>query len=219
MHAKLVEAAHNDAEENRRARHFGINGLSPLSRLSSLDFPASFPHDFMHAMFENVVPMLIDLWTHSRKFVAFGTGDEDYVLGSDIWKDIGAACAQSGGTIPAVFGCRVPNPALERSQTTAESTLLFATLLAPALLRNCFKNRRYYDHFITLVQLIDTCMALELCETELRTLREGFADWVMEFERYVIIHGICTCMTELTNFINVADITDTLLTACVCARS
>jgi hypothetical protein len=134
MHAQLVEAAHNDAEEDQRARHYGINSLSPLSRLSSLDFPASFPHDFMHAIFENVVPLLIDLWTHSRKLATFGTGNEDHILDNNVWQEIGAACVQSGATIPAAFGCRIPNLAQERPQMTAESTLLFVTLLAPALL-------------------------------------------------------------------------------------
>jgi hypothetical protein len=156
-----------------------------LSRLSSLDFPGSFPHDFMHVIFENVVPMLIDLWTRSRKFSAFGTGDEDYILDKDLWREIGAACVQSGATIPAVFGCRIPNLAQERPQTTAESTLLFATLLAPVLLRNRFKSRRYYDHFIRLVQLIDSCMALELPRAEIEEIRKGFATWVVDFERYV----------------------------------
>jgi hypothetical protein len=164
MHAKLVEATHNDSEEERRSWHYGINALSPLSRLSSLDFPTSFPHDFMHAIFENVVPLLIDLWTHGCKFATFGSGDKDYILNKHVWQDISTACAQSGGTIPAAFGCRVPNLSQDRLQTTAKSTLLFMTLLAPALLCNRFKSHHYYEHFIELVQLIDLCMVLELPE-------------------------------------------------------
>lgn len=190
MHAQLVEAAHNDAEEDRRSRHYGINALSPLSRLSSINFPASFPHDFMHVMFENVVPMLIDLWTHSRKFATFGTGNEDYIIDNDVWREIGAACVQSGATIPAVFGCRIPNLAQDRPQTTAESTLLFATLLAPALLRNRFNSRHYYDHFIKLVQLIDMCMALELPQHQIEEIRNGFATWVIDFERYANSYAV-----------------------------
>lgn len=207
-HAQMVEAAHNDAEEDRRARHYGINALSPLSRLSSLDFPASFPHDFMHAVFENVVPLLIDLWTRGRKFATFGSGDEDYILDADIWREIGAACAQSGGTIPAAFGCRVPNLAQERPETTAESTLLFTTLLAPALLRGRFKARRYYDHFIELVQRIDMCMALELPEREIQTVREGFANWVAEFERLYYRHTadrLRVCTLPIHSLLHVAD--------------
>jgi hypothetical protein len=188
MHAQLVKSAHNNAEEDRQACHFGINVLSPLSRLSSLDFPSSFPHDFMHAMFENVIPLLIDLWTRSCKFATFGTGNEDYIIESGVWREIGAACAQSGSTIPATFGCRIPNLAQDRPQSTAESTLLFATLLAPALLRNQFKSRRYYDHFVRLTQLIDMCMAFELTPAEIEQIRKGFAAWVVDFKRCVKLY-------------------------------
>jgi hypothetical protein len=60
-----VGSAKNDTEETRRGRESGISGLSQLARLSSLQFPDSFPHDFMHVIFENIVLGLIDLWTHS----------------------------------------------------------------------------------------------------------------------------------------------------------
>ncbi|KAG8795321.1 hypothetical protein FRC12_016053 [Ceratobasidium sp. 428] len=42
----------------------GINGLSSLLRVPGIDFPGLFPLDFMHAMFENVIKTLINLWTH-----------------------------------------------------------------------------------------------------------------------------------------------------------
>jgi hypothetical protein len=190
-HAQLVEAASNDAEEDRRSRHYGINVLSPLSHLSSLNFPASFPHDFMHAIFENVIPLLVDLWTCSHWFLTFGTGDEDYILDGNVWREIGAACAQSSGTIPAALGCRVPNLAQDYSQRTAESTLLFTTLLAPVLLRNRFHSRKYYDHFIKLVQLIDMCMGLELPRPQIVKICEGFVTWVTNFEKCVKIYSLC----------------------------
>lgn len=183
LQAQQVESAPTDAEEDRHSRHFGINSLSPLSRLSSLDFPASFPHDFMHALFENVLPTLIDLWTHSRRFSNYGSGHEDYVLDADRWKAIGLACAQSGDWIPSAFGCRIPNLAQEQPQTTSESTLLFATLLAPALLRQQFNNRAYYVHFIELVRLINLCLDLEVSRRDICTIREGFAKWVADYER------------------------------------
>ncbi|CAE7076308.1 unnamed protein product [Rhizoctonia solani] len=207
IQANLVETAHNDAEADRRARHFGINALSPLSCLSSLDFPVSFPHDFMHAMFENVIPLLIDLWTHGRKFSTFGSGDEDYIIDTDLWKSICLACVQSGGTIPAIFGCRVPNLALERSQTTAESTLIFATLLAPALLRNRLGGQ-YYKHFVELVNLIDTCLALETHTFEIPKIRERFANWVLYFERLYYRHAanrLRVCTLPIHSLLHIAD--------------
>ncbi|KAH0603579.1 uncharacterized protein H6S33_007901 [Morchella sextelata] len=41
---------------------YGIKGLSILSRLSSIDFPRSFPPDAMHLWFENIVPDLVKHW-------------------------------------------------------------------------------------------------------------------------------------------------------------
>lgn len=107
--AIYVGDALNDAEETWQGWDTSINALSPLACLSSIDFPGSFPHDFVHVIFENVVPGLIDLWTHSGKYSAFGSGNEDNMLHPDVWTAIGEACNNSGDTIPSVFGCRVPN--------------------------------------------------------------------------------------------------------------
>lgn len=185
LQAQQVESALTDAEEDRCSRHFSINTLSPLARLSSLDFPTSFPHDFMHAMFENVIPTLIDLWTHGGKYSSYSSGFENYILNADVWQAIGSVCAESSTTIPSVFGCRIPNLAKEHSQTTSESMLLFATLLAPGLLRQQFKSRTYYVHFIELVRLINLCLDLQLPRHDIQTIREGFAKWVTDYKRYV----------------------------------
>ncbi|KAF8607088.1 hypothetical protein BDV93DRAFT_531710 [Ceratobasidium sp. AG-I] len=179
--AKQVESTPTDTKEDKRSRHFGINGLSPLSRLSSLSFPTSFPHDVMHLMFENVVPTLIDLWTRSRKFASFGTGREDYLLEQEDWNSIGAACAASGNTIPAAFGCRITNLAASR-QTTSESMLHFVTLLAPALLRGRFQRSTYYTHFLKLVWLINLCLAFDVWREGIKQIRTGFAEWVADYE-------------------------------------
>jgi hypothetical protein len=61
----------------------------------------------MHAMFKNVVPMLLDLWTQAGKWEKFGAEHKDYHLPAPLWAEIGLACAASGDTIPATFGYRV----------------------------------------------------------------------------------------------------------------
>ncbi|CUA76247.1 RNA-directed RNA polymerase L [Rhizoctonia solani] len=212
-HAQQVDAALNDAEADRRSRHYGINSLSPLARLSSLDFPGSFPHDFMHAIFENVIALLIDLWTRSRKFATFGTGNEDYILDKDIFKGVAAAAVESGKTIPSVFGCRIPNLVKDRWQSTAESTLIFTTLLAPALLRDQFDSRQYYTHFLKLVQLIDMCMGLELPRSQVQVVREGFANWVVDFERLYYRHSasrLRVCTLPIHSLLHIADDIETM---------
>ena len=147
-------------------------------------------------MFQNVVPMLLDLWSCSGKWKTFGNKYEDYHLPADVWSSIGKACAASGNTIPAVFGCRVPNIAELRYQLSAESRCLFATHVGPALLRNRFRFPRYYQHYIRLVRLINTCLDFEITRTGIEEVRNGFAQWVRDYERYVActlsIHNLLT---------------------------
>ncbi|KAG9092634.1 hypothetical protein FS749_015554 [Ceratobasidium sp. UAMH 11750] len=208
MHAEQVEAAATKTIADRRAQLFGFKGLSPLTRLSSLEFPTSFPHDFMHAVFENVIPTLINLWTHSRRMAHFGSGKEDYILDSDTWSAIGAACAANGGTIPSRFRCRVPDLATERHQSTAESTTIFATLLAPALLRGQFKRSVYYHHFIELVRLMNVCLDLEIQRGDIDKVREGFARWVQGYERLYYQtrpNRLRACTLSLHSLLHIAD--------------
>ncbi|KAF8600272.1 hypothetical protein BDV93DRAFT_426295, partial [Ceratobasidium sp. AG-I] len=182
--ASDVEFSHNDAEEERRATRFGINGLSPLAHLLSIEFPGSFPHDFMHLIFENVIPTLLELWTRSKKYSAFGSGREDYILSKADWESIGAACHASGDTIPSAFGCRVPNLSDNSRRVTAEAKMIFTTLLAPALLHKKLK-RAYHRHFMQLVRLINLCLDFKITAEKIEELRKGFTEWVQEYERYV----------------------------------
>ncbi|QRV85537.1 Transposase family Tnp2 protein [Ceratobasidium sp. AG-Ba] len=177
-----VEKAKTNAAENRRSRRTGINGLSALVRVSSLDFPGSFPHDFMHVMFENVLPTLIKIWTRTHKFSTFGTTDEGWYLKPSVWSAIGKACEKSGNTIPSRFGCRVPNLAGKKTHVTSEMMFLFATLLAPGLLFRRFDDDVYYRHFISLVTLISKCCQLEYSRDDVQFIREGFAKWVRKYE-------------------------------------
>ncbi|KAG9124844.1 hypothetical protein FRC07_010018 [Ceratobasidium sp. 392] len=180
--AVRVESSATIREENEQGRDLGITGLSTLSALSSLDFPNSFPHDLMHVIFENVLPMLINLWTRKGKWKDFGSGDEDYVFRPNVWEAIGEACAASGDTIPAAFGCRVPNLDKKRTEVTSEVMLLFATLLGPAVLRDRFIDVAYYRHFVQFVQLTKKCLAIRVSREDVDFIRQGFAKWVRQFE-------------------------------------
>ena len=86
-HARQVQFAHSAAEEDRLAKEYGIKGVPLLSAISSLSFPHSFPYDFMHLMWENVVKNLMQLWT--GQFKGLDTGSEDYELDPAIWEAIG----------------------------------------------------------------------------------------------------------------------------------
>jgi hypothetical protein len=176
-----VAQSPTQAEETRRGKQFGINGVPVLTVLSSLSVPASFPHDFMHIMV-NVLSALVNLWTGEYKNL--DVGNRDYHVQITVWNAIGEACAASGATIPSSFGCRVPNIASERYFFIAESWLLFASFLGPVVLRQCFARQEYYDHFTQLVKQMNACMKMELTSREIDEIEHGFAQWVTDYERY-----------------------------------
>ena len=66
------------AEEEQITKSTGIKGILLLSHLTSLFFPISFPFDFMHLIFENLIKNLVLLWTGNFKDLDEGSGD--YVL-------------------------------------------------------------------------------------------------------------------------------------------
>jgi hypothetical protein len=161
----------------------GIKGVSILSSLTSLSFLASFPLGFMHLMFENVIPGLVDLWSHG--FDPNLPDDDDFIIAPGAWKAIGEAGSASGDTIPSCFGARIPNIVTERSHFTAEKWLFWAIYLAPTLLRGRFPKDKYYTHYMALVNLVKKCLQFRISKQELKDMEMGFVQWVKEYERYV----------------------------------
>lgn len=127
----------------------------------------------------NLIPPLVNLWTND--FHGLDDGVESYLIDPALWKLLGDICEESADTIPSSFGCRVPN-LTKCSNFMAKSWALWATLLAPHVLRHRFKKVKYYTHFVRLIKLVKTCMEYSIPRTELPRLQEGFAEWVQEFE-------------------------------------
>jgi hypothetical protein len=173
--------ATTNAEEDRLSTKYGIKGIPLLSLLGSLSFPSSFPLDFMHLIFENLVPNLINHYTGN--FKDLDGGSESYKLSADVWSAICEAGAASGKTIPSSFGARMPNIEKERSRMTADSWSFWVQYIGPILLRNRFQNDRYYKHFADLIRLIKLCLNYDMELTDIEKIRHGFAEWVMEYER------------------------------------
>jgi hypothetical protein len=115
------------------ATKYGIKGLPLLSTLSSLSFPMSFPYDFMHLIWANLIPNLIHFWT--GEFKKNSHDNEGYVLAPTVWEAIGEATVKAGKTIPAAFGARVPNIASEKAQMIAETHSIWTLYIAPTLLK------------------------------------------------------------------------------------
>jgi hypothetical protein len=184
MRQALDVARSEGTAQSNLAILYGIHGVPILATLSSISIPASFPHDFMHIM-ENIIPMLINHWTGT--FKGLDVGSESYEIHKTVWESIGEACAASGTTIPTAFGARVPNIATHRYHFIAETWMLFATFVGPVVLHKHFTQSVYYEHYVSLVKLINLCLKLEISRYELEEIEKGFAAWVVEYERFVSV--------------------------------
>jgi hypothetical protein len=127
--ARKVQFAESSAAEDRLSKQYGIKGVPILSTLSSLFFPHSFPYDFMHLIYENVIKNLVLLWTGNYKGLDEGSGD--YTLNPTVWDAIGVATAAGGSTIPTAFGARPPNISKDRTACTAETWSFWLLYLGP----------------------------------------------------------------------------------------
>jgi len=178
--ARKVEMASNNATCKWLAKQHGIKGTPILSCLSSISFPSSFPFDFMHLIWENLIPNLILFWT--GKFKDLDHQGKDYVIEPRIWDEVGAATAACSATIPVAFGAPVPNMAGKRSYMSAEMYANWTLYIAPIVLRGRFKKPQYYKHFMRLVELLKLCLVFEISEAILNQLDEGFRLWVQDYE-------------------------------------
>lgn len=179
--ARAVQMAPTTAQSNILAKNSGVKGIPILSYLPSLFFPYSFPYDFMHLIFENVMKNLILLWTGEFKGLDEGTGQ--YHLMPKVWEAVGNATAASGSIIPSAFGARPPNVCDDKMACTADTWSFWMLYLGPVLLSKRFQRRVYFDHFIELVKLIRICIQFKISTTEILTLREGFQNWVLKYEQ------------------------------------
>ena len=182
--AEMVQSTSTTRDFDILSTKFGIKGLPLLSALSSLSFPTSFPYDFMHLIWANLIPNLILLWT--GKFKDLDHDGQDYVIMQTIWNAIGEATFQAGETIPAAFGSRVPNIASEKAHMICETYSIWTLYLAPVLLKGRFLNERYYNHFMELVRLLTRCIDLEITQEEIDDLDRNFQKWVRDYELYVL---------------------------------
>ena len=173
-----VEMAPNNATHEQLTKEHGIKGIPVLSSLSSSSFPSSFPFDFMHLIWENLIPNFIEFWT--GKFKDFDHQDKGYFIEPHVWNEIGAATAACKAKIPAAFGAPVPNIAAKQSPISAEMYTLF---IAPIVLHGRFKSVQYYRHFMQLVELLNKCLAFEILEAMLNQIDKGFQLWVEEYEK------------------------------------
>jgi len=107
-----VESACTEKQQEELAKVYGIKGVLLLSTLSSLRFPQSFPYNFMHLVWENLIPNLVLFWSGHFKGMDEG---QPYVLDPHIWQVIGSTSAEASKTIPLSFGASISDPAKDGS--------------------------------------------------------------------------------------------------------
>ena len=131
--AKEVDDAITNAMADQLSKEYGIKGTSLLTYLSSISFPGSFPYDFMHLIWENLIKNLILHWT--GEFKGLDDGRESYRLSMAVWEGIGLGTAASGSTIPSAYGPRLLNISTDRSNYSADMWSFWTLYLGPVLLR------------------------------------------------------------------------------------
>ena len=145
-----IKVAPNNATHEWLTKEHGIKGIPVLSSTSSIGFPSSFLFNFMHLIWENLIPNLIEFWT--GEFKELDHQDEVYFIEPHIWNKIGAATAACKATVPAAFRAPVPNMAMKRSQMSAEIYANWTLYIAPIVLHGRFESVWYYGHFMQLVE-------------------------------------------------------------------
>lgn len=177
--ARKVSAAPSVNAAKKLASDFGIKGLSCLARFGSVRLTTSFPTEFMHLFLENVIKHLVSLWTGTFKDV----GLDEHEISPSNWKKIGAETAVCGSAIPSQFGPSLPNIAESQSEFTADAWCVWTLFVAPVLLHGRFCHEKCYLHFMELVRLLRICLQFSLTCDDIQTIRLGFANWNVEYER------------------------------------
>ena len=98
---ELMDKASTKAEAEVLSKKFRVKGRSILSNINSLSFPQSFPPNFMHIAWENIVKTLVTLWSGDYK--GLDEGCHKYHIDKVVWKEVGARGMASNSTIPLTF--------------------------------------------------------------------------------------------------------------------
>jgi hypothetical protein len=161
----------------------GLREPPLLRRVNSLDFARSLPWDFMHTIFENICPFMVDHWTGKFKNLDVGSGN--YEIAPHVWDQIGTETAGAVRSIPAGFVRVLPNIARDRSSFTAESWCFWFLYLAPTLLKDRFQHVKYYQHLCAFVEIIKICLRFSITHQEIDELEKKIIAWVQDYEKYV----------------------------------
>ncbi|KAJ7719689.1 hypothetical protein DFH07DRAFT_972824 [Mycena maculata] len=152
----------------------------------------------MHIFFENIIRILVNLW--SGKFKNLDVGTEDYEIPVNVWDEIWRETAEGMRDIPADFIRSMGNGP---GSFTVEAWCFWFTYLAPILLKGRFNHPKYHQHLCNFSDIIKTCINFTLTHAQIETLRDHIITWVETYERFyyqyaeerlsacpLVIHGL-----------------------------
>ena len=104
--AQSLDHTPTEKDHEELAKAYGIKGVPLLSTLTSLKFPWLFLYDFMHLIWENLIPNLVLFWSGCFKGINEG---QPYVIDPHAWQYIGTDSIEATKSIPLSFGGAIPN--------------------------------------------------------------------------------------------------------------
>ena len=178
---RKIDLAPTLREKQQIAKEHGIIKSSMFTKFPCASWTKGYPHDFMHLVFENIVPMLIGLWKGDFREVDHNR--QEYVIPGYVWEVIGQEGAESIKTIHSGFCRALPNIYTHQTLFTAEAYAFWFLHIALILLKDQFPDQVYYKHTRKLTKIINTCIKFEITRSEVDVLEMEIEDWVVEFER------------------------------------
>ncbi|KAJ3502398.1 hypothetical protein NMY22_g18601 [Coprinellus aureogranulatus] len=177
---RFAESAPNPTQADQRAKSTGVSGVPLLSLLPSMICPLSFPLDFMHLIYENVGPNMIEFWCGTHKNLDHD--GQGYRIELGVWKGICEATAAAGRTTPAAYGPALPDMSAEGTRLSADMKGFWFQFLGPVLLAKAFPDEKVYKHFVKLVTIITRCLQFSITRAEVHALRQDIIKWVKTYE-------------------------------------
>ncbi|CAI2195296.1 14756_t:CDS:2, partial [Funneliformis geosporum] len=157
-----IEAIENEIRgaRTRIQRERDINGRSILLELCSIDFPASFSIDIMHALFENVAPHMFRHFS-GKFFNNEMLNNTDYKISFSNWNKITKTIEQNQKMMPKEFGRHPINIQKYHS---------------------AFKAEDWYNWIAKFVKATQLCLEPVISKQELEEIQTLFVGFVRHYE-------------------------------------
>ncbi|KAG8899355.1 hypothetical protein FRB99_006765 [Tulasnella sp. 403] len=159
--------------------YWGIKATPLLYSIKSLNFECgtSFPHNYMHLIFENLIPNFISFWSGSFKGLDDGT--IEISVNEDTWTMVGNKMAATSNYIPSIFLLsKMPNIAMNCSSFKAEQNCFWFLYVSLYILLDCLPAP-IYKHYLDMVWIIKQTLTYKTMDKELDKLEQDIFNWAL----------------------------------------